>query len=34
MGALIDVIAEGIKPFGGEIIGGILFAVALWMFPA
>mgnify|MGYP002623805293 CR=1 FL=1 len=33
MGALIDVIAEGIKQFGGEIIGGILFAVVLWIFP-
>ena len=33
MGALIDIIAEGIKQFGGEIVGGILFAVALWMFP-
>lgn len=33
MGALIDIIAEGITKFGGEIVGGILFAVALWMFP-
>lgn len=34
MGALIDVIAEGIKQFGGEIVAGVLFAVALWMFPS
>ncbi|MBQ3455860.1 MAG: hypothetical protein IJG36_05440, partial [Synergistaceae bacterium] len=33
MEAAIEVIIEGIKQFGGEIIGGILFAVALWMFP-
>ena len=30
---MYEVIAEGIKQFGGEIIGGILFAVALWLFP-
>lgn len=29
MEALIDVLIEGVKKFGGEIIGGILLAVAL-----
>lgn len=33
MEAATGIIIEGIKQFGGEIIGGILFAVALWMFP-
>lgn len=33
MEAAIEVIIEGIKQFGGEIIGGILFAFALWIFP-
>ncbi len=34
MGALIEIIIEGVKKFGGEIIGGILFAVALGLFPS
>lgn len=33
MEALIEIIIEDIKKFGGEIIGGILLAVALWVFP-
>lgn len=34
MGAFIEIIAEGFKKFGGEIIGGILFAVVLGLFPS
>ncbi|MBQ7215874.1 MAG: SEL1-like repeat protein [Synergistaceae bacterium] len=33
MGALADIIAEGITKFGGEIVAGILLMIALWMFP-
>ena len=34
MEALIEVLIDGVKKFGGEIIAGILFAVALWLFPS
>ena len=33
MVAFAEILIEGIKQFGGEIIGGILLAVALWIFP-
>ena len=33
MGALVDIIAEGITKFGGEIVAGVLLMIALWMFP-
>ena len=34
MEALIEIIIDGLKKFGGEIIAGILLAVALWLFPS
>ena len=34
MGALIEIIINGFKEFSGEIVGGILLAVVLWMFPS
>ena len=34
MGALIEIVIDGFKEFGGQIIGGILFAVALGLFPS
>ena len=33
MGTVIDIIIDGFKKFGGEIIAGILLTVALWFFP-
>ena len=33
MEALIEIIIDGIKKFGGEIIAGILLAIALGLFP-
>ncbi|MBQ6971276.1 MAG: SEL1-like repeat protein [Synergistaceae bacterium] len=34
MTALIEIIIDGVKKFGGEIVGGILFVAALWLFPS
>ena len=33
MEAVTGIIIEGVKNFGGEIVGGVLLAVALWVFP-
>ncbi|MBQ4430406.1 MAG: SEL1-like repeat protein [Synergistaceae bacterium] len=33
MGAVTEIIIEGVKKFGGEIVAGVLLAFALWMFP-
>ena len=32
--AAVEIIIKGFKEFGGQIIGGILFAVALGLFPS
>ena len=34
MEALIEIIIDGVKKFGGEIIAAVLLAVALWLFPS
>ena len=34
MTALIEIIFDGIKKFGGEIIAAILLAIAFGMFPS
>ncbi len=34
MGALIEIIISGVKKFGGEIVAGVLLAVAVWIFPS
>ncbi|MBR0185687.1 MAG: hypothetical protein IJQ24_06630 [Synergistaceae bacterium] len=34
MEALIEIIIDGLKKFGGEIIAAVLLAVALWLFPS
>ncbi|MBQ7217561.1 MAG: SEL1-like repeat protein [Synergistaceae bacterium] len=34
MGAFIEIVIEGVKKFGGEIVAGVLLAVALWIFPS
>lgn len=34
MEALIEIIIDGVKKFGGEIIAAILLAAALWLFPS
>lgn len=34
MGYFIEIIIDGVKNFGGEIVGGIMFAFALWLFPS
>ena len=31
---LIDGVKDGVRTFSGKIIAGILFAVALWLFPS
>ena len=31
---LIDILMEGVKKFGGEIIAGILIAIVMWLFPS